>query len=514
MNKETCDRLSASLHSFEAMRNRNLQLKAVVQPRALIHLLLGFLICGSWTSVPTADAAESPTAARPRVIITTDLSNEPDDEESLVRFLVYANEFDIEGLIASTSTHLKKGTREDLLHRAIDAYGLVVTNLSKHAPGYPTAAQLHSVCRTGQTAYGMAAVGDGKSSPGSKLIIEAADRPDERPLWVCVWGGANTLAQALWDVKATRSEDEVEKFVRRLRVYTISDQDDAGHWIRPTFADLFYICSPGNVAGNYYASAWSGISGDRHYKIGVWHRFDMVDNPWLKMNVIENHGPLGALYPLAAYIMEGDTPSFLGLISNGLGWHISPGYGGWGGRYCLYRPWGERRALWTDWHESRDTVTSDENGRTETSNHATVWRWREHFQNDFAARMDWCVADDFKKANHNPVAVLNGDKTRNVLEITAKPGDTVKLSSEGSSDPDGNDVETRWWIYEEAGTLRDSRTRSFPKSTTLSATNGIATSLVVPKASRPQTIHIIMETRDSGTPKLWAYRRAIIRIEP
>jgi len=459
-----------------------------------------------------ANAAGQPE--RPRVIITTDLSNEPDDEESLVRFLVYANEFDVEGLIASTSTHLKQGTREDLLHRGIDAYAKVAGNLSKHAPGYPTPEHLHSVCRTGQPGYGMAAVGDGKSSPGSKRIIEVVDRADTRPVWVSVWGGANTLAQALWDVKTTRSVDEVDQFIRKLRVYTISDQDDGGHWIRPTFTNLFYICSPGNVGGNYYASTWAGISGDLHNKIGVWHRFEMVDNPWLKQNIMENHGPLGALYPPVEYLMEGDTPSFLGLINNGLGWHLSPGYGGWGGRYQEYQPWGEKRKLWTDWRDSRDTVTSDDNGRTETSNHATIWRWREHYQNDFAARMDWCVADDFKKANHNPIAVLNGDKTRNIIEIAARSGDVVKLSADGSSDPDGNTIETRWWIYQEAGTLRDARGRNFPPGITLSATNGFTTTVAAPKVTKPQTLHLILEVRDSGTPKLWAYRRAIINLQP
>lgn len=465
--------------------------------------------------IATLGAASALIASeKPRVIVTTDLSNEPDDEESLVRFLVYANEFDIEGLIASTSTHLKQGPREDLLHRAIDAYGQVVGNLSKHAPGYPAAEHLHAVCRTGQTTYGMAAVGDGKSSPGSKWIIEAVDRADARPVWVCVWGGANTLAQALWDVKGSRSPEDVEKFIGKLRVYTISDQDDGGHWIRPTFPNLFYICSPGNVGGNYYSSTWCGISGDRHNKIGVWHRFEMVDNPWLKANIMENHGPLGALYPPVAYLMEGDTPSFLGLINNGLGWHVSPGYGGWGGRYQESQPWGEKRKLWSDTRESRDTVTSDDNGRTETSNHASIWRWREHFQNDFAARMDWCVADDFSKANHNPVAVLNGTKTKDIVEIAAKSGSTVQLSAEGSSDPDGDALETHWWIYEEAGTLRDARRRNFPPDVRLSATTGPATSVVMPNVAKPQTLHVVMEVRDNGTPKLWSYRRAIIKIEP
>ena len=231
--------------------------------------------------------------AKPRLIVLTDLSNEPDDEESLVRLLVYANEFDIEGLIATTSTHLKKNPREDILHRDIDAYAKVVDNLSKHAAGYPSAKYLHSISKTGQTGYGMADVGKDKSTAGSKHIIEVVDRADERPVWISVWGGANTLAQALWDVEATRDKSAVGKFISKLRVYTISDQDDGGHWIRPQFPSLFYIVSPSIVGGGeYYRSTWTGISGDRHNKIGVMHCFEMVDNPWLEKNIINNHGPL------------------------------------------------------------------------------------------------------------------------------------------------------------------------------------------------------------------------------
>lgn len=451
----------------------------------------------------SAGAAPEPT--RPRIIVLTDLANEPDDEESLVRFLVYSNEFEVEGLIATTSTHLRKRPREDILRRDLDAYEQALPNLSKHAPGYPSAEQLRSVTRTGQGEYGMAAVGDGKSTPGSKQIIAMADKPDPRPIWISVWGGANTLAQALWDVKASRDQAAVDAFVAKLRVYTISDQDDSGHWLRKEFPGLFYIVSPCTVGGDeYWRATWTGISGDRSNKTGVMHRFEMVDNPWLEKNISKDHGPLGALYPPLKYIMEGDTPSFLGLIDNGLGWHIRPDYGGWGGRYLEGKPLGETRKIWTERKNSRDTVTSDDNGRTETSHQATIWRWREHFQNDFAARMDWCVADDFKKANHNPIAILNGDKTKNVLELTARPGEALKLSAEGSTDPDGNAIEVKWWIYREAGTMRE--------EAQLSQTSGSSTDLLMPSNARFGTVHVILEVRDTGTPKLWAYRRAVIKV--
>ena len=453
---------------------------------------------------PAVAAGEE--SGRQRVVVLTDLSNEPDDEESLVRFLVYSNEFDVEGLVATTSTWLRDKTREDLLRRQIDAYGRVRGNLSKHAEGFPTKQHLLSVSASGQGGFGMAAVGDGKSTAGSRRITEAADRADGRPLWVSVWGGANTLAQALWDVRKERPAPEVERLVRKLRVYAISDQDDAGPWLRREFPSLFYVVSPSNTdADEYHRATWTGISGDRHYKNGPMHHFDLVDNPWLERNVIKDHGPLGALYPRVAYIMEGDTPAFLGLIDNGLGWHVSPSYGGWGGRYVLYRCYGETRPIWTNSSRSRDTVTAAD-GRRYTSDQATVWRWRQHYQHDFAARMDWCVAERYEEANHNPAPVLNGDRSKRVLELRARPGETVRLAAAGTKDPDGDELKTTWFVYPEAGT--------FGGPVKLSAEAGEQTTFEAPRVQSPQTVHVVLQVEDAGTPSLFAYRRAVVTVEP
>lgn len=455
----------------------------------------------------TAEKVEFDPIPKPRLLVLTDISNEPDDEESLVRLLVYANQFKIEGLVATTSAWLKDRTREDLIRQAIGAYGQVRRNLLKHADGFPSAEQLLSVTATGQAGFGMDFVGEGKSTAGSRRIIAAVDREDERPIWITVWGGANTLAQALRDVRASRSAAELERFVSKIRVYTISDQDDAGPWIRREFPELFYIVSPSSPTSweEYYEATWTGISGDRNYRIGVGHRFEMVDNPWLTDNIINGHGPLGALYPPLKYIMEGDTPSFIGLIDNGLGSSRSPDYGGWGGRYKLFQPSGETRPIWTHNHNSRDTVTAD-NGRTETSNHATIWRWREHFQNDFAARMDWCVAERYEDANHNPRPVLNGDATTAVLEVSARSETTVDLSAIGTiAGDDGQVIHVTWWIYNEAGSIWGA---------TLSPERGLSTRVKLPRVDRPGTVHVILQAVDDGEPPLFAYRRAIIRVTP
>ena len=294
-------------------------------------------------------------------------------------------------------------------------------------------------------------------SPGSELLIEVVDRDDPRPVWVTVWGGPNVLAQALWKVRATRSAAEVGRLSRKLRVYTISDQDDSGPWIRKNFPDLFYIASPGvHSGGAYHFATWSGISGDNFHGRFVGADFTLVDNPWLDVH-IRSKGPLGAQYPHMEYLMEGDTPSFLNLVNNGLSDPEHPDWGGWGGRYEFYTPRlqkqfvePETRPLWTD---AQDEVLGVD-GKWHTGNHETIWRWRSAYQNDFAARMDWTIKP-YSEANHPPVPKL-GHANR----LTAKPGERVDLSAEGTTDPDGDELSYQWFYYGEPGTFTVSSART------------------------------------------------------
>jgi len=464
-----------------------------MKPLVLLLALLPFL-------------AAQTTPTRPRVIVLTDITNEPDDEESMVRFLVYANEYDVEGLIATTSVWLRDKVAPNKILERVDAYAQVQANLARHAPGYPTAAQLRQVIRSGRPEFGMRGVGAGKQSEGSQLIIAAATRPDPRPLHISVWGGANTLAQALFDAKNTLPPAELDALVAKLRVYSISDQDDSGKWIRDNFPKLSYTVSPSSVSNEeYYRATWTGISGDRFYRNAPGHRWELVTNEWLEAH-IRSHGPLGALYPPWKYIMEGDTPSFLGLINNGLGSHHSPAYGGWGGRYVLVQSYGDTRPIWTSVREARDTVIADD-GRAYTSEQATIWRWREAYQHDFAARMDWSITDSYQKANHNPTAVLNGDKSREVIERQVSAGDLVELSAEGSSDPDGNQLSYHWFHYNEAEARRD------PTPILIDNDRQPKASLKVAGPSG-RRIHIILEVKDNGSPALYAYRRLILTVRP
>jgi Cellulose-binding Sde182, nucleoside hydrolase-like domain len=183
---------------------------------------------------------------KPHIAVLTDICNEPDDAESLTRFLLYANEFQIDALIATTSFWQQTSTHVEQIHQIIDAYADVEAALNSHAPPnrqYPSADSLRAVSRSGLGGYGFKSA-EGPLCEGSLLLIQVIDDiPNDGHIWVLLWGGANVLAQALLTVKKSRSEDEVAKFASKLRVYAISDQDDSGPWIRLHFPKVFYIAS-------------------------------------------------------------------------------------------------------------------------------------------------------------------------------------------------------------------------------------------------------------------------------
>jgi hypothetical protein len=483
-----------------------------------------------------------PYVTKPRVVVLTDIANEPDDQMSMVRLLVYANQVEIEGLIATTSTWLKERVRPDVIRMLIDAYEQVRPNLLRHQPGFPTADALRGLVTTGPPGYGLAAVGPGTTSPGAELILRAADRDDPRPLWITVWGGANTLAQALQHARATRTPEQVEQLVSKLRVYSISDQDDAGPWIRREFSGIRYIATPSTPNGEqYYFATWTGISGDVFYRNCPGADGSTVTNEWLDKNV-RAKGPLGKFYPRFAFIMEGDSPSFLGLIDNGLASAMSPAFGGWGGRYVWRQAYGESRPLWTQGGDasqrgrnSRDTVVGID-GKSYTSDQATIWRWREAFQHDFAARMDWTIKD-VREANHNPVVVVNGRAGKAPLSIDAKVGDTITLDATGTRDPDGHSLTYRWFLYPEAGPGNAGRPPFMggpPQARAGQPGAGVTSPALVGGRPRddsriviregttekatvepnvPGVAHVILAVEDGGAPTLTSYRRIILNIQ-
>jgi hypothetical protein len=442
-----------------------------------------------------------------RVIVLTDIEADPDDSQSMVRFLTYCNQWDVEGLIATTSIHQKARVAPESIVKIVTAYGKVHANLLKHEEGYPTEDQLRSKVTQGLAVYGMEGVGEGKDSPGSEWIVQVLNKADERPVWFTVWGGPNVLAQALWKIRKTKSASDAEKIYKKIRIYTISDQDDSGPWIRKTFPGIFYIVTPGY---NYSYATWLGMSfpfpGSSK---------ELVSNEWLAKNIQQGHGPLGAAYPDVAYGMEGDTPAFLNLIGNGLSNPEHPDMGGWGGRYELYLPpfrdsnagmfkrenWPkdepETRPIWTN---ATDSLVIDK--ESYGSNQASIWRWREAMQNDFAARMLWCTKL-FGEVNHPPVP-----KLAHADALTVKSGEQFHLNADGTTDPDGDSISYLWFQYKEAGTYKGAV--SFrPYSPNL-----YDVPVTAPKVSKPETIHFILQVKDKGTPALTRYRRIIVTVLP
>lgn len=434
-------------------------------------------------------------ADKPRLLILTDIGGDPDDQQALVRLLLYANEFEIEGLIASaagTPNELKqKVTKPELIRELVTAYGEVRDNLAKQAAGYPTAAELLAKTKAGNANRGRAAIGEGHDTEGSRAIIAAGDRSEERPLDIAIWGGQTDLAQALWRVRADRGERGLAAFQQQLRIYDIADQDGIAAWMHEEFPGLFYVLASAPPGRDKREGLFRGmyLGGDE----------SLTSREWMETHIRQGHGPLGALYPPrtwtapnpAAAIKEGDTPSWLYFLPHGVNDPNHPEWGGFGGRFAK-----SENGVFRDAH--------DKVGET-TDARATVWRWRPAFQADFQARLEWCVATTLDQANHAPVAVLNGDGTREIVSLVAKAGQTVELTAQGSTDLDADSLRYAWSVYPEAGTYRG--------EVRLTAASGPQTTFAAPPVSEPATVHVVLEVTDAGTPALTTYRRAVVRIE-
>lgn len=483
--------------------------------RLVMALLNGFLPCLVMVVVTWANtglATDHIAPGRQRVIVLTDFYKDPDDKQSMIRFLCYANEFDIEGLIATSLAYGTGEVHPEWIEDIIGDYGKVLNHLRQHeTPNrpYPTVSELKRIVKAGAPVrrkfrgrnkgfpvpYPQGArdsrscdpashwIGPAKDTAASNHIITVVDQRDPRPVWVVVWGGSMDLAQALWRVRHDRSPAHTADFVSKLRVYQISWQDTGAVWLWEQFPNLFLIQSSDAMRGMYNEGKPA-----------------LRNQAWIDRHVKNGHGALGAEYPRAGRtdgIKEGDTPSFLYLLAPGLSDPDHPEWGGWGGRFRAY---GAGTRFYVD---ARDTHPDGSN--TAAEKQWTVGRWNTQRNRDFAARMDWCV-EAYANANHNPVAYLNGDKSGQVLAITVPAGQTVHLRAHGSSDPDGDSLRYRWWQYTQAGSYE--RVVSIESSTSENA------SFTAPSVDSSQTVHIILEVTDNGTPNLTSYRRLVVTVSP
>ena len=423
-----------------------------------------------------------------RMIIETDAGGDPDDEQSLVRFFLYLNEWDVEGIIA-TRPH----TREDnpnpdpnglaICRTFIDAYDSVYSTLSTHDSGYPTPDYLRGI-----TVAGYNGVEDGVD-----LIIRVVDADDPRPVWFSNWGTDDetigNLKRALDRVLAERGSEGYAKFKNKIRLCSDDKFQQHTSEIEPEWKFWVYTKMPNMDGGRWYhrfAPLTASAGG-----------FD------IEADVRTGHGPLGPLYAVTKGVTgeaqkEGDTPEFLYLVETGMNDPFQPTWGSWAGRFgvrddSLYNynvNW-----YWPNVRDSLDGTFSRDN---------TLSRWAVHIQNDFKARMEWCVKD-YAAANHQPKPALQGDLSREILYLDAAAGSEVALSAAESHDPDGNRLYYHWFCYPEAG--------SYGKNVEINGADGESCTVNVPLDAAGQTIHVVLVCTDDGNPSLTRYRRAVLNVK-
>ncbi len=454
----------------------------------LAHPLFVFLLAlTAFLSLSGCGRQVPPAAEKIRMIVETDAGGDPDDEQSLVRFLLYVNEWDMEGIIATRPATRKDNPNHDpnglaICRTFLDAYEEVFPTLSTHAAGFPTPDYLRE-----RTVAGYNDVDD-----GVKLIIRAVDSPDPRPVWFSNWGtdGGTTssLKRALDKVLAERGEQGYAQFKNKIRL--CSDDKFGPHTgkIIPHWKLWVYTKMPNMDGGRWY------------------HRFAPLTATAggfdIEADVRTGHGPLGPLYAVTVGTTgeaqkEGDTPEFLYLIPTGMNDVTQPIWGSWAGRYGVMNDSSYAHNPNWYWPNLRDNI----DGAVSRDN--TLSRWAVHMQNDFKARMDWCV-NEYDAANHPPTPALDGDHSTAILKLNARAGTVKILSAAGSTDPDGDSLNYQWFCYPETG--------SYGRNVEISGAGNEQCEVSIPKDAAGRTIHVVLVATDSGSPALTRYRRAVLEV--
>lgn len=468
---------------------------------------IGLASCSSPTEPSVSVSLDA--NLKPRLVVMTDIGPaevEPDDNESTVRLMSYADSYEIEAIITTVGWNCDPYPAgwAKYLTDVVDAYGVDVQNLMKRSGqtgfksleeenaqpqelGYwPSVEYIRSRCMMGSQRAGIGVIGPDNISEGSNAIIRLVDEADERPVYLCAWGSANTLAQAIWQVKQERSEAELKAFLHKCRLYTITDQDmqwsmrmqrdySAHQWLRREFAeDLMLV---------WDESAWLNQN-------------ELGKQSWAKYQAqIQLRGELGKNYPNFLWGVEGDTPSFLNCMPNGLNDPDDPHQVGWGGAHWFGMSPDSITPAWTNWEQPMKDL----------SDGYEHLFYPDEF-NDFAARMQWAAAG---VGNHNPVAVsAHGDNGRWPVRHSVRAGESIRLDMSQSYDADGDSLSFDWMQQD----ILDGSTEQVfiqPAEEFRSAVVDVS----IPKSLSGKTVHVICTVRDNGPFRLVNYKRFIINVD-
>jgi hypothetical protein len=480
-------------------------------------------INAAWASPAKAAAPAVAAPAKPRTVITTD--GEQDDKDSMIRYLAYADEFDTVGLVYSSSVWHWAGDGQGTtfngkcgvstscrwlgtswIQDMLDSYGQEYKNFKTHDANYPTEASLQNVVRVGNIDF----PGEmSQDTDGSNLIKSLLLDNKPGPLYLQAWGGMNTIARALQSI-----QQQYQNTPQWAAIY--NKVSTKAVIMASGFQD-----TPSNLFTSYIGPNWPRIQVnelDGGYTVWAYTKISAqpVENQYyysaafMKPNIIDQ-GPLGAweytygdgrggedpgynqwdstAQPEYTFVSEGDNVAFLGLINTGLQ-SDNPTYGGWGGRQ-----------LQTSISPNEFTnVASDTYANGQPLAKYDWSRWFPAQQLDFAARLKWGVTPKYAKANHAPVTqVLSG----NTVSVAA--GKSVQLQGLGY-DPDGNALTVQWWQYRDAG--------NYAGLVDIAKPTAFNTKVTVPAdAHSGQTIHLIMQVTDNGTPALTSYQRVVITVK-
>ena len=490
-----------------------------------------------------------------RTIITQDA--EVDDRNSLRHFLLYANEVELLGIVQTSSKFHWEGVPgavkppktftddfddafmpesgpfdkpyrwpgTDWMWKVIDDYEKDYPNLVKHAEGYPTPDYLRSITKIGNIGY------EGERehpTEGSELIRKHMLDDDERPLYIQVWGGMNTIARALMDIEAeyagTDAWDAIhEKVTRKVIITACGEQDPAyREYVAEVWPGIQFIKT---LQMESYAYPW--------FKMPECESKDTLKAAFMKNEILDSGSALaggyntwldGCSYPgerdsdqfgtnkeLAEnlrfgngaeqaapydFLSEGDSPTFFPFFDFGFRTLEDFRYGGLAGRYYKEESCNSKGEALNLWNVCRDAFTGNDGV---TRNVESMWPYVADIQRDFAARARWAGADSFENGEHRPSLRIEEG-----LILSAAAGSKIVLHAETSS-PDGAEVSVSFRIYEEASA-------PCAKKAVIDADGGKAVVTIPEEACPGDQIHVISKAQADGHHRLTYYQQVIITV--